>query len=147
MKPCDGFDYALVASSYNGGKRALIDNPAILTGVVLSGAHGIFEVHTDDGIVRCTLRGKLKKAFAQAQADEAALKRRGKPGNKALAISHARRSQSEQVSAGRRDSSVAARTKKDAGQAGIEKQVEETPAIVRLTVGDYVKLRRLDEST
>jgi len=34
--------------------------------MVLSGAHGIYDVHTNEGVLRCTLRGKLKKAFAQA---------------------------------------------------------------------------------
>ncbi|HVU66730.1 MAG TPA: ribosome small subunit-dependent GTPase A [Ktedonobacteraceae bacterium] len=39
----------------------------MLTGMVLNGAHGIFDVHTDNGILRCTLRGKLKKSFIPAQ--------------------------------------------------------------------------------
>ena len=46
----------------------MIKDPETLTGVVLNGAHGIYDVHTDNGILRCTLRGKLKKAFAQAQS-------------------------------------------------------------------------------
>jgi len=46
----------------------LITDPETLTGVILNGAHGIYDVHTDDGVLRCTLRGKLKKAFAQAQS-------------------------------------------------------------------------------
>jgi ribosome biogenesis GTPase len=48
----------------------LIQNPEAqtLTGVVVSGAHGIYDVHTDRGLLRCTLRGKLKKAFARTQA-------------------------------------------------------------------------------
>src|SRR2546430_10739107 len=56
---------------YSPGGKALINDPETekpLTGVVLSGAHGIYDVHTDDGILRCTLRGKLKKAFARAQS-------------------------------------------------------------------------------
>ena len=44
----------------------MIDGP--LNGIVLSGAHGIYEVYTDDGMLSCTLRGKLKKAFAHAQS-------------------------------------------------------------------------------
>lgn len=51
--------------------------PEILTGMVLNGAHGIYDVHTDYGVFRCTLRGKLKKAFAQSQA--AATTPRGRP--------------------------------------------------------------------
>src|SRR5579883_1940753 len=39
----------------------------MLTGMVLNGEHGIFDVHTDNGILRCTLRGKLKKSFIPAQ--------------------------------------------------------------------------------
>jgi len=56
---------------YSPGGKALINDPETekpLTGVVLNGAHGIYDVHTDDVILRCTLRGKLKKAFAQAQS-------------------------------------------------------------------------------
>src|SRR5947209_6628621 len=58
---------------YSPGGKALINDPETekpLIGVVLSGAHGIYDVHTDDGILRCTLRGKLKKAFAQAQSSK-----------------------------------------------------------------------------
>ena len=50
------------------GGKTLINDPETLTGVVLNGAHGIYDVHTDAGILRCTLRGKLKKAFAHAQS-------------------------------------------------------------------------------
>src|SRR5260370_7427459 len=53
---------------YSPGGKALIKDPETLTGVVLNGAHGIYDVHTDIGVLRCTLRGKLKKAFAQAQS-------------------------------------------------------------------------------
>jgi len=48
---------------YSPGGNALINDPETLTGVVLNGAHGIYDVHTDIGILRCTLRGKLKKAL------------------------------------------------------------------------------------
>src|SRR5947209_20560803 len=53
---------------YSPGGNALINDPETLTGVVLNGAHGIYDVHTDEGVLRCTLRGKLKKSFAQAQS-------------------------------------------------------------------------------
>ncbi len=98
----------------------MIDDPTTLTGVVLSGAHGIYDVHTDDGVLRCTLRGKLKKAFAQAQSAKALGKVRPHA-DKILASTQYRRN--ERIE--KRDSS-------------------ETPAPVRLSVGDYVKLRRLD---
>ncbi len=42
-----------------------------LNGVVLGGAHGIYDIYTDTGIIRCILRGKLRKAFARAQAQAA----------------------------------------------------------------------------
>lgn len=126
----------------------MIDNPAILTGVVLSGAHGIFEVHTDEGVVRSTLRGKLKKAFAQSQAELGA-KTRGRGGK-----APAQHPVPEQVGAGRRTGSTATRSKKESGRAGgmggaegAEKQAEEIPVITRLTVGDHVKVRLLDEGT
>src|SRR5713101_8344192 len=61
---------------YSPGGKALINDPEILTGVILNGAHGIYDVHTDDGVLRCTLRGKLKKAFAQAQSAKSVSKAR-----------------------------------------------------------------------
>jgi ribosome biogenesis GTPase / thiamine phosphate phosphatase len=104
-----------------GGIKALIDGP--LNGIVLSGAHGIYEVYTDDGMLRCTLRGKLKKAFAHAQSAKALGKVRPNP----YKLSSASTSQHlERME--RRDSS-------------------ETPLPTRLSVGDYVKLRRLDATT
>jgi len=104
-----------------GGIKALIDGP--LNGIVLSGAHGIYEVYTDDGILRCTLRGKLKKAFAQAQSTKSMGKVRPRP----YKLSSASTSQHlERIE--RRDSS-------------------ETPLPTRLSVGDYVKLRQLDATT
>ena len=101
----------------------MINDPAILTGVVLSGAHGIYDVHTDEGVLRCTLRGKLKKAFAQAQSAKSVGKIRPRP-DKFLDSSQLRRT--ERIE--KRDSS-------------------ENPLPTRLSVGDYVKLRRLDSST
>ncbi|MBO0794897.1 MAG: ribosome small subunit-dependent GTPase A, partial [Ktedonobacteraceae bacterium] len=98
--------------------NSLINDPALLTGVVLSGAHGIYDVHTEDGIVRCTLRGKLKKAFAQAQSTRPQGKTRPRPAPASRRI--------ERIE--RRDSS-------------------ENPLPSRLSVGDYVKLRRLDGET
>lgn len=97
----------------------MIDDPTTLTGVVLSGAHGIYDVHTDDGILRCTLRGKLKKAFAQAQSPRALGKVRTHP-DKVFTSTQFRRN--ERIE--KRDSS-------------------ENPAPARLSVGDYVKVRRL----
>ena len=96
------------------GGKALSNEPETLTGVVLGGAHGIYDVHTDNGILRCTLRGKLKKAFAHAQA---ATRTTGRPGSRYEKISPAPRYQRELQ--------------------------EAAPA--RLTVGDYVKVRQLDE--
>ena len=98
----------------------MIENPETLTGVVLNGAHGIYDVHTDFGILRCTLRGKLKKAFAQAQSNRSPGKVRPR-GDKLLTLSKSHRS------------------------AVRERQEQLAEALpVRLTVGDYVKLRQLD---
>ena len=102
----------------------MINDPATLNGIVLSGAHGIYEVHTDDGILRCTLRGKLKKAFAQAQSAKSMGKARPRPDKLLNASSQSQRT--ERIE--HRDSS-------------------ETPLPARLSVGDYVKLRRLDANT
>jgi ribosome biogenesis GTPase len=98
------------------GGNVLIKEPQteFLTGVVLSGAHGIYDVHTDIGILRCTLRGKLKKAFARAQAEQAAGK--GRPqSNKQLKLPKSLR------------------------------EAEQVTQLTRLAVGDYVRVRRLDE--
>ena len=99
----------------------MITDPETLTGVILNGAHGIYDVHTDDGVLRCTLRGKLKKAFAQAQSAKSAGKVRPRHDQVLLTTSRAERME-------RRDSS-------------------ESPLPSRLSVGDYVKLRRLDATT
>ncbi len=95
----------------------MIDNPETLTGVVLTGAHGIYDVHTDIGILRCTLRGKLKKAFAQAQSNKSFDKVRPRS-DKLITLPKSQRT------------------------ALKEQRVETLP--VRLTVGDFVRLRRLD---
>jgi ribosome biogenesis GTPase len=101
----------------------LIDDPAILTGIVLNRAHGLYDVHTDNGVLRCTLRGKLKKAFAQAQSAKALGKARPRP-DKLFNLSPSR--YTERIT--KRNSS-------------------ENPPPIRLSVGDYVKLRRLDATT
>jgi ribosome biogenesis GTPase len=98
----------------------LIKDPESLTGVVLNGAHGIYDVHTDIGVLRCTLRGKLKKAFAQAQSTKSVSKVRPRY-DKLLTLPKTQR---------------------------IEQRDTTTNSLpVRLSVGDYVKLRQLDEST
>jgi len=102
----------------------LTNETATLTGVVLNGAHGIYDVHTDGGILRCTLRGKLKKAFAQAQSAKSVGKTR---------IHH------EKLLL---DSTYAKRIERMQGRDS-----NETPLPTRLSVGDYVKLRRLDDET
>src|SRR5579859_639732 len=105
---------------YSPGGKALINDPESLTGVVLNGAHGIYDVHTDIGVLRCTLRGKLKKAFAQAQSAKSVSKARPRY-DKMLASPKTQRIE-------HRDSSANALP-------------------VRLSVGDYVKLHRLDSKT
>jgi ribosome biogenesis GTPase / thiamine phosphate phosphatase len=98
----------------------LIKDPETLTGVVLNGAHGIYDVHTEIGVLRCTLRGKLKKAFAQAQSSKSVSKAHPRY-NKLLTLPKTQR---------------------------IEQRDTTTHSLpVRLSVGDYVKLRQLDEST
>ncbi|MFL5658962.1 MAG: ribosome small subunit-dependent GTPase A [Ktedonobacteraceae bacterium] len=96
----------------------MINDPETLTGVVLNGAHGIYDVHTDEGILRCTLRGKLKKAFAQSQSAKAVSKVRPRYDKILAKTSRAERMEQHDTS--------------------------DSPLPVRLTVGDYVKLRRLD---
>lgn len=98
----------------------MITDPETLTGVVLNGAHGIYDVHTDIGILRCTLRGKLKKAFAQAQSAKSVSKARPRY-DKLMTLPKAQRIE-------HRDTST-------------------NPLPLRLSVGDYVKLRQLDEKT
>ena len=106
---------------YSPGGKALINDPDILTGVILNGAHGIYDVHTSEGVLRCTLRGKLKKAFAQAQSAKSVGKVRPRDDKVLLTTSRTERME-------RRDTT-------------------ETPLPSRLSVGDYVKLRRLDPTT
>jgi len=106
---------------YSPGGKALINDPDILTGVILNGAHGIYDVHTSEGVLRCTLRGKLKKAYAQAQSAKSVGKVRPRDDKVLLTTSRTERME-------RRDTT-------------------ETPLPSRLSVGDYVKLRRLDPTT
>ncbi|GCE05017.1 ribosome small subunit-dependent GTPase A [Dictyobacter aurantiacus] len=108
----------------------MINNPAQLTGMVLNGAHGIYDVHTEDGILRCTLRGKLKKAFAQANSAKSLGKTRQNQqrSNKYSSQGHNAQNHAERLERiEKRDSS------------------ENAPP-TRLSVGDYVKIRRLDET-
>ena len=93
-----------------------------LIGVVLNGAHGIYEVHTDEGVLRCTLRGKLKKAFAQAQS--------------AKSISNTRVRHDKVL----QDPNYAKRMERMRNHDS-----NETPPPTRLSVGDHVKLKRLDD--
>ena len=96
----------------------MITDPETLTGVVLNGAHGIYDVHTDAGILRCTLRGKLKKAYAQAQSGKSA--------------SNARPRYDKLLATTTRDARLERR------------DIVASVLPTRLSVGDYVKLRRLD---
>lgn len=97
----------------------MIKDPETLTGVVLNGAHGIYDVYTDYGILRCTLRGKLKKAFAQAKSARSVSKIRPRY-DKMLASSKTQHVETQATNA--------------------------NPLPTQLTVGDYVKLRQLDEN-
>ncbi len=105
-----------------GGDKTLANDPDTLTGVVLGGAHGIYDVHTDTGILRSTLRGKLKKAFAHAQSAKSIGKVRIRRDKMLTDSSYAQRM--ERID------------KRDTG---------ETPLPTRLSVGDYVKVRRLSD--
>ena len=84
--------------------------------MVLSGAHGIYDVQTENGVVRCTLRGKLKKSFAQAQSAKSFSKTR---------IRHDKLLQ---------DPAYARRVERMKGRDSSEQ-----PALIRLSVGDHVK--------
>ncbi len=98
----------------------MINEPETLTGVVLNGVHGIYDVHTDIGILRCTLRGKLKNAFVQAQS-------------------------AKSVSKGRTRFDRLLETPRS---ERIERREASTATLpVRLSVGDHVKLRQLDANT
>jgi ribosome biogenesis GTPase len=98
----------------------LTNDPETLTGMVLNGAHGIYEVHTEQGVLRCTLRGKLKKSFAQSQAVRSLAKANPRY-DKMVQQPKARRAEKREAVA------------------------QVAPA--RLSVGDYVRLRRLDDRT
>jgi ribosome biogenesis GTPase len=104
----------------------LINNPAQLTGMVLNGAHGIYDVHTSDGVLRCTLRGKLKKAFAQANAAKPAGKFQSTQTRTNKYISESQTERVERIE--KRDSN-------------------EVAPPTRLSVGDYVVIRKLDNTT
>jgi ribosome biogenesis GTPase len=105
----------------------LINDPAILTGVVLTGAHGIYDIHTTEGMIRCTLRGKLKKAHARASASaarSASNTRQLQRSNKFLSSSQYTRSERSE-----------------------KPHSSDVPLPTRLSVGDRVKIKKLDIST
>ncbi len=104
----------------------MINDPAILSGMVLNGTHGIYDVHTDDGVLRCTLRGKLKKAFAQANSPKPVGKFRQTQQRSNKFIASTQSIHTERIE--RHDSS-------------------ENPLPIRLSVGDYVKIRKLNATT
>lgn len=98
----------------------MTNDPEMLTGMVLNSAHGIFDVHTDNGILRCTLRGKLKKPFIPNQTVRPASR------------------------TGSRDEKIASQAKTRHSDKD-ENQAPTKPP--RLSVGDYVRLRQLDAVT
>jgi ribosome biogenesis GTPase len=112
------------------GGNTLITDPETLTGVVLNGAHGVYDVHTDIGVLRCTLRGKLKKAFARSQSARAIQNARPRYDN---ALAQTSRSE---------------RLERRAQTSGSAQTQDRNPAatLARLSIGDRVKLRRLDDS-
>jgi ribosome biogenesis GTPase len=112
---------------YAPGGYTLITDPDTLTGVVLSGAHGVYDVHTDSGVLRCTLRGKLKKAYARAQSAKSLQKARPRY-DKILAQT----SRTERLE--RRAQAQAPDSNADA-------------TFARLSIGDRVKLRRIDDNS
>ena len=97
----------------------MIKDPESLTGMVLNGAHGIYDVHTENGILRCTLRGKLKKAFAEAQLAKSTAKGRSRYDK----LPYSRHAQRE------------------------EREANAASLPVRVAIGDFVKLRQLDAKT
>jgi ribosome biogenesis GTPase len=102
----------------------LITEPDTLTGVVLNGAHGVYDVHTDSGVLRCTLRGKLKKAYARAQSAKSLQKARPRYDKILAQTSRAERLE----------------RRAQAQEGG------EIATLARLSIGDRVKLRRLDDN-
>ena len=96
----------------------------ILQGIVLNGAHGIYDVHTDSGVIRAQLRGKLKKAFKQEQSAKSTSKERIRRDKMLFDPNYARKIERMQS----RDSS-------------------DTPVPTRLSVGDYVRVRRLADGS
>lgn len=100
----------------------MINDPEKLIGTVLNGAHGIYEVYTDDGVLRCTLRGKLKKEFAKAQSAKSLGKTRIRHDKMLTDPLYARK--------------IARMERHDS---------TETPLPTRLSVGDHVRVRRLED--
>ncbi len=105
----------------------MINDPAILSGIVLTGAHGIYEVHTSEGVIRCTLRGKLKKTFASATRAA---------------------NSTRQLQRSSKFLSSSQYTRSDRSEKQSEKRLNnDVPPPLRLSVGDYVKIKKLDAST
>jgi len=104
-----------------------------MTGLVIGSTHGIFDVAVQEEILRCTLRGKLRKPHLQPEHPTG-------PGRKGfshfLRFSKASASQQNTASRG------AAR-----GVAIADPPEEEEALPLRISVGDLVRVTRIDTTT
>src|SRR5579885_1724829 len=102
-----------------------------ITGLVIGSTHGIFDVAVGQEVIRCTLRGKLRKQIHQSASTLAGpAHRRG----------FSRFFSFNKASAPQRSSASKA-------TAVIDPPEEEEAPPIRISVGDFVRLTRIDAKT
>ena len=102
-----------------------------ITGLVIGSTHGIFDVAVGQEVIRCTLRGKLRKQIHQSAP--------------ALAGPAHRRSFSRFFSFNK--TSAPQRSSASKATAVIDPPEEEEAPPIRISVGDFVRLTRIDAKT
>ncbi|HEU5198036.1 MAG TPA: hypothetical protein VFU32_00285, partial [Ktedonobacterales bacterium] len=102
-----------------------------ITGLVIGSVHGIFDVAVGQEVIRCTLRGKLRKQIHQPAPS--------------LAGSAHRRGFSRFFSFNK--ASAPQRSSTSKATAVIDPPEEEEAPPIRISVGDFVRLTRIDAKT
>ena len=102
-----------------------------ITGLVIGSVHGIFDVAVGQEVIRCTLRGKLRKQIHQ-------------PATTLTGPAH-RRSFSRFFSFNK--ASAHQRSSASKATAVIDPPEEEEAPPIRISVGDFVRLTRIDAKT
>lgn len=112
-----------------------------ITGLVIGSIHGIFDVAVGQEVVRCTLRGKLRKQHSHPAPVLAGTHRRG-----LSRFFHFNKATANKAAPLQRGFSSKVVTVAKATAVAEPPEEEETPPL-RIAVGDFVRITRLDAKT